>query len=244
MKRLWHSLAVLCLILTACSVPRTAREPIKDCSSELAQQLDECKGTASSTPEETPTPSPVPATPTPEAIQPEEYQNLMGELKEYEVSIEGLSSEPNVYSGALKPFVNVSAKVVNLTVNKFAPGKHPKPLVIVLKMEDEAYEHSQSYVCTNLMAAEIAPLLSKSVPYALLDGEWIKDLFYPGSKDKYVFICGGPNDKIHNYKGWALFLTIDPNQDASLEVDPCAGIQNCSPRNQTALPQATQVISP
>jgi hypothetical protein len=139
------------------------------------------------------------------------------------------------YHEVTEPF-SASADVINLTINGFNPIEGLQLLIVVLKMDDSAYEQSANYSCLKVEAEKFDETV---------DGK-IKDFFFPGSEDRYVYMCGLPGHFIHGYSGWAKFMTLDPSQRGDIIVKTCDSINQCvestaQPVNATQVAPATAV---
>lgn len=220
----------LALSLGACSQAGIPGAQAPDCSSAFNKNDPRCAGLF--TPVATDTPTPIPATPTPAAVQPQEYSELMNQIGGYGVEMSGFNPNATTpFSGTLNPDVFVKADVVDLSISQFQVVSGTKPLIVILKMDDSTYEQSKNYNCKQTQAAE----LKQSG-----DGK-LHDFFFPGSTDKYVYICGLPGNFVKGYNGWAVFITFDPAQRGPIVVRGCDSVDKCI---DAPKPSSTPISAP
>jgi hypothetical protein len=205
------------LILGACGAAGLPGTQAPNCQSAFNKNDPRCAGLF--TPVATDTPTPIPATPTPAAVQPQEYTDLMVQIEGYGVQMAGFNPNATTpFSGTLTPDVFVQADVVDLSFSQFQVVSGTKPLIIILKMDDSAYEQSKSYNCKQAQASEIDKRIT--------DGT-LHDVFFPGSTDKYVYICGLPGNFVKGYSGWAVFVTFDPARRGPIVIRGCDSVDQC-----------------
>ncbi len=254
-------LLMLCLALTLGGCGNLPIQPQGvDCNSSFAKDLEECGGQGGTggtggltqVPLETQGPTEIPVTPTPAFVRSEYYDGLMTRFGAYGIEMDGFNpaSKPP-YHEVVEPF-SASADVVNLTINRFNVIEGLQLFIVVLKMDDENYESQagNTFNCIKVDASRFPERQKKlnedGSEATTPDGKpvWIvKDMFYPDSKDQWVYVCGEPGHFVHGYNGWAKFMTLDPSQRGEVIVRTCDSLNECKERTAEPIPP-TQAPAP
>lgn len=200
-------IVLLLYVLAMLGLAGCAQEPPVKCEGNaFAKDIAQCQSKVTDV-AVTALPTEVVATPTPAAVQPQSYKDLVDVVTAYGVQIEGLNpNSTDTYTGTLHAEYQITANVVGLNVPKFELSTDKTVLLVILKMDDADYEQSKNYSCQKIGADDLA----KTDSGLVVENGSIKNLFFPGSTDKYVYLCGGLSDFIKGYSGWAEFSVYDP----------------------------------
>lgn len=218
----------LMLGLGACARP-TGTGGALDCSSPFNAGKGNCPALATATPEATPTPMP---TPTPSYITRDNSPELQAALAELynrgygesAISVAGIAPETTVTTVISGNSVSIQMNAVGLTMR---PPDIENALMLmgVLKMDDAEFEANGSYNCPRLDAPANGPTNEQGQPV-------LTDVFFPGSRDLYVYACG-PGMRVLDYDGWVTILLMDPADRGPITIRSGSSVEEL----QNATPQ-------
>jgi hypothetical protein len=218
----------LALLLGACAAPTRSGGTL-DCSNPFNAGKGNCPALATATPEATPTPVP---TPTPSYITREQSPELQAALTELYnrgygesiISVEGIAPGTTVTTVISGTSVSVQMNAVGLTMR---PPDIANALMLlgVLKMDDAEFEANGNYNCPRLDAPANGPTNDQGKPI-------LTDVFFPGSRDLYVYACG-PGMRVLDYDGWVTILLMDPADRGPITIRSGSSVEEL----QNATPQ-------
>lgn len=221
-------LGLLLVILAACAGPTRSGGGL-DCSSPFNAGKGNCPALATATPVATPTPMP---TPTPSYITREQSPELQAALAELfnrgygesAISVQGIAPGTSVTTVISGNSVSIQMNAVGLTMR---PPDIENALMLagILKMDDADFELNGNYNCPRMDAPASGPTNEQGQPVLV-------DVFFPGSRDLYVYACG-PGMRVLDYDGWVTVLLMDPADRGAITIRSGSSVEEL----QNATPQ-------